>query len=121
MAKVALSSVAQYCDRLLRINQIEDYAGAVESYRESLRRDADPPDRQEILLELADCEIRLRQYEAAMATHLRAKLGLAVAQEGDDALIERTVALLHAQRIDWTIFWRNLARLRVDGEDGPVR
>ena len=46
----------------------EDYAGAVESYRESLRRDADPPDRQEILLELADCEIRLRQYEAAMAT-----------------------------------------------------
>ena len=46
----------------------EDYAGAVESYRESLRRDADQPDRQELLLELADCEIKLRQYDAAMAT-----------------------------------------------------
>jgi len=46
----------------------EDYAEAVESYRESLRRSAAQPDHEEILLELAECEIKLRQYEAAMAT-----------------------------------------------------
>ena len=46
----------------------ERYGPAVESYRESLRRSATQPDREEILLELAECEIKLRQYEAAMAT-----------------------------------------------------
>jgi tetratricopeptide (TPR) repeat protein len=46
----------------------EDYAGAVESYRESLRREANQPDRQEVFLELAECELKLRQYDAAMAT-----------------------------------------------------
>jgi len=46
----------------------EKYAPAVESYRESLRRSANQPDGEEILLELAECQIKLREHDAALET-----------------------------------------------------
>ncbi len=52
------------------------------------------------------------EYGSAIGATMRAKLGLATVDAGDDALIERLMELLHAHRVDWTIFWRNLSRLR---------
>jgi tetratricopeptide (TPR) repeat protein len=46
----------------------EQYRPAVDCYRESLRRDGQPPDRASILLELAACEIALPDCQAALAT-----------------------------------------------------
>jgi len=43
-----------------------------------------------------------------------AKLGLAATLAEDDALIERLVGLLHAGRVDWTVFWRRLGDLKTD-------
>ncbi|MGZ5270410.1 MAG: protein adenylyltransferase SelO [Ramlibacter sp.] len=58
-----------------------------------------------------------REYEARM----RAKLGLADAQDGDRALIERVLQLLARDRVDYTIFWRRLSQ-HVAGEPAePVR
>jgi serine/tyrosine/threonine adenylyltransferase len=60
------------------------------------------------------------EYASAISEVMRAKLGLATAHPGDDALIERLMGLLHADRADWTLFWRNLARVRVESEGGPA-
>ncbi len=54
------------------------------------------------------------EFAQAMEELFRAKLGLTTAADGDDELIERIVVLLDQGRVDWTIFWRALARLRVD-------
>lgn len=54
------------------IGQIRQDAGenesAIESFQESLRRDAHQPDRDAILLELARCQYHLRRYDDAIAT-----------------------------------------------------
>ncbi len=44
----------------------ERYGEAIASYRESLRRDADPPDRPEILIELAECLVKERRHGEAL-------------------------------------------------------
>lgn len=73
----------------------------------------------------AALDVYLGEYETAIGEQMRAKLGLATARDADDALIERLLEVMHANRADWTIFWRNLARLRVDAtdpaDDAPVR
>ncbi len=46
----------------------ENYSAAIADYRESLRRDGQQPDRDDILLELAACEFKLDKAEAALAT-----------------------------------------------------
>jgi tetratricopeptide (TPR) repeat protein len=46
----------------------EDYTAAVDCYRESLRRSGHQPDQHQIRLELAECEIKQQQYEAALET-----------------------------------------------------
>lgn len=56
----------------------------------------------------------------------RAKLGLASADidhAADEALLTDLFRLLHSQRVDYTLFWRNLARISsADGSrDAPVR
>ncbi len=56
------------------------------------------------------------EYAQAIDEVMRAKLGLATSEPGDEALIEQLIGLLHANRTDWTLFWRNLARL--PGEAG---
>jgi tetratricopeptide (TPR) repeat protein len=44
----------------------ERYGEAIASYRESLRRDADQPDRPEILVELAECLVKERRHGEAL-------------------------------------------------------
>ena len=64
------------------------------------------------LLEMEDAEAALQQYEAQFERHylalMRAKLGLASEQPGDDALVRDTLTLLHQQRADYTGFFRRL-------------
>ncbi len=48
------------------------------------------------------------EFASAMDALFHAKLGLVDKQDGDDALIERLIVLLHENRADWTVFWRRL-------------
>lgn len=52
----------------LMYKDFENYPAAVEHYRESLRRDPQQSHRDRIVLELAECEIKLRQFDSALAT-----------------------------------------------------
>jgi uncharacterized protein YdiU (UPF0061 family) len=65
------------------------------------------------------------EFARAMDELFHAKLGLTTARDGDDDLIERLIVALDQGRVDWTIFWRVLSRLRVDAkkpqDDAPVR
>jgi len=45
----------------------EQFAPAVDFYRESLRRQPDAPDRAEILEELGDCLLKLNRFDEALA------------------------------------------------------
>jgi uncharacterized protein YdiU (UPF0061 family) len=58
-----------------------------------------------------------REFEARM----RAKLGLAAPAEGDRVLIDDTLKLLAAEKVDYTIFWRRLSHCMADGNTEPVR
>ena len=59
----------------LMYKDFENYSTAAEHYRESLRRDAAQPDNDQILLELADCEIKLRRYDEALKVLSRSAAG----------------------------------------------
>jgi uncharacterized protein YdiU (UPF0061 family) len=48
-------------------------------------------------------------FPDALLAHLRAKLGLATAQDGDGQLADDFLRLLAADRVDFTIAWRRLA------------
>jgi uncharacterized protein YdiU (UPF0061 family) len=65
------------------------------------------------------------EYAQAIDGLMRAKLGLVTSEPGDEALIEQLIGLLHANRTDWTLFWRSLARLPsevgADSDDAVVR
>ncbi|REF02098.1 protein adenylyltransferase SelO [Cupriavidus plantarum] len=63
------------------------------------------------------------RYASAFFRHYRAKLGLRSADDGDEALLTGLFRLLHAQRVDYTLFWRNLARISAKdaAADAPVR
>jgi uncharacterized protein YdiU (UPF0061 family) len=65
------------------------------------------------------------EYSSAIDGVFRAKLGLATQQAGDEALVNRLIDLLSANRTDWTRFWRRLSQLRVDAtapdDDAAVR
>jgi uncharacterized protein YdiU (UPF0061 family) len=65
------------------------------------------------------------EYAQAIDEVMRAKLGLAAAEPGDESLIERLIGVLQASRTDWTLFWRRLATLRLDAasaaDDAAVR
>jgi len=49
-------------------NDYELYAEAIPFYRESLRRGPNQPDREEVLAELASCQLKIRDHQAALAT-----------------------------------------------------
>jgi uncharacterized protein YdiU (UPF0061 family) len=53
---------------------------------------------------------------------MHGKLGLANRESGDEALIERLIELLHANRADWTRFWRGLSQFdsALDAPPGPA-
>ena len=59
----------------------------------------------------------LDEYSKAIDAVFRAKLGLATQQPDDESLIGGVMELLQATHADWTIFWRALSRLKVDGSD----
>lgn len=63
------------------------------------------------------------RYAAAFFRHYRAKLGLRGEHEQDEALMTSLFRVLHANRVDYTLFWRNLAQVgSQDGSlDAPVR
>lgn len=46
----------------------EQFQEAIVDYQESLRRDPEAADREQILLELAECHLRLHQYDEALQT-----------------------------------------------------
>lgn len=67
----------------------------------------------------------LLEYEplllAELRRHQRAKLGLELAQSGDDALSDDLLALLAAGGIDYTLFFRRLCDFRPDTDNQPLR
>jgi uncharacterized protein YdiU (UPF0061 family) len=60
------------------------------------------------------------QFEAHLRRGQRAKLGLPDESADDAALIDDWLALLHAQRADFTLAWRRLADAS-DGNEAPLR
>ena len=60
------------------------------------------------------------RYQRYWADGMRAKLGLADRQRGDDELVDDVLALLHAQRVDFTSFFRALSA-SVLGDPTPGR
>lgn len=63
------------------------------------------------------------RFAPALVATMRAKLGLAVEREGDDALANGLFEIMHANRADFTLTFRNLSKLRkADASgDAPVR
>ncbi|RXZ42479.1 protein adenylyltransferase SelO [Crenobacter cavernae] len=59
-----------------------------------------------------------RRFETAYLAKIRAKLGFAEAREGDVDLAEKLLLLMHANRVDYTIFWRRLSGF--DALDGAL-
>ena len=60
------------------------------------------------------------QFEAHLRRGQRAKLGLRDERDDDAALADDWLALLHAQRVDFTLAWRRLADA-ADGNDAALR
>jgi uncharacterized protein YdiU (UPF0061 family) len=58
---------------------------------------------------LAALESYKEAFPAALDTHMRAKLGLQTANEGDRALVESLLKAMHHDRVDYTVFWRRLS------------
>ncbi|MGO4302133.1 protein adenylyltransferase SelO [Cupriavidus sp. RAF12] len=66
------------------------------------------------------------RYAAAFFSQYRAKLGLRPLggeDNEDEALLTNLFRVLHANRVDYTLFWRNLARISAADASGdaPVR
>lgn len=65
------------------------------------------------------------EFDRALAEVFGAKLGLTTQQPGDDVLLRDLLALLQANRTDWTRFWRALDRLpdraATPADDAAVR
>jgi uncharacterized protein YdiU (UPF0061 family) len=51
------------------------------------------------------------EFAHSMDELFHAKLGLLARMQDDDTLIERLIGILHAGRVDWTVFWRRLGAL----------
>ena len=62
-------------------------------------------------------------FDAARDVRLRAKLGLCTAHDDDGALIDEMFSMMAQSRVDFTFFFRSLARLRMAdaGNDSLVR
>ncbi|MEO5607394.1 MAG: protein adenylyltransferase SelO family protein, partial [Polaromonas sp.] len=70
---------------------------------------------------LAALESYKTVFPAAFEARMRAKLGLSDEQPEDAALIDATLQLLAANRVDYTIFWRRLCNFKAPGGLDPVR
>ncbi|SNS63184.1 Uncharacterized conserved protein YdiU, UPF0061 family [Noviherbaspirillum humi] len=71
----------------------------------------------------AALEVYKGEYQQEMDRLLHAKLGLTTLQSQDKALIDEMFALMQANHIDFTLFFRRLGGLKLDdpGSDEPVR
>ncbi|MBV8049521.1 MAG: YdiU family protein [Paludibacterium sp.] len=76
------------------------------------------------LVEEADLRAVLDQFpdvfSRAFLDRFRAKLGLFVAREGDDELVQALLLLLHGQSADFTVFFRRLSRFDGQGAGDDV-
>jgi uncharacterized protein YdiU (UPF0061 family) len=52
------------------------------------------------------------RFAPALETKMRAKLGLALVRDGDDQLANRLFEIMNANRADFTLTFRNLAKMR---------
>ncbi len=79
------------------------------------------PDNPDCALALAVAEIEAvpERYRAAWLVRMRAKLGLASAEAGDGALVDGLLAALEGQGVDFTLFFRHLARA-AEGDELPL-
>jgi len=60
-------------------------------------------------------------YEQAMQRRWRAKLGLVTETEGDSALIDRLLSVLHRSKADFTRIFRGLAEVKRNDHNAPIR
>ena len=60
-------------------------------------------------------------FPAALASRMRAKLGLLDEQDDDKTLIENTFKLLASNKVDYTIFWRRLCHFTPGSGHEPLR
>ena len=60
------------------------------------------------------------QYRGHLLRGQRAKLGLVTEESDDASLVEEWLALLHAEKVDYTLAWRRLADA-ASGDEAPLR
>jgi serine/tyrosine/threonine adenylyltransferase len=72
-------------------------------------------------LALAALESYKTVFPREMEARMRSKLGLFEARPADRELIESTLKLLAADKVDYTIFWRRLSQHVAEGPSEPVR
>ncbi|APA86930.1 YdiU family protein [Paraburkholderia sprentiae WSM5005] len=81
---------------------------------ESVRADKAVEDAQHVLAGFRE------RFAPALENRMRAKLGLEQARDGDDALVNRLFEVMHANRADFTLTFRNLARLSKHDASGDA-
>ncbi len=88
-----------------------------EQHEESVRGDKSIEDAQRVLGGFKD------RFAPALERRMRAKLGLETERDGDDTLVNRLFEVMHANRADFTLTFRNLARVSKHDASGdaPVR
>jgi uncharacterized protein YdiU (UPF0061 family) len=88
-----------------------------EKHEESVRSDKAIEDAQRVLGNFKD------RFAPALERRMRAKLGLETEHEGDASLVNRLFEVMHANRADFTLTFRNLARMSKHDASGdaPVR
>ncbi len=64
-------------------------------------------------------DVFVDEFARSMMEQMRAKLGLALADDLDGALVQDTLKLLDRHCVDWTAFWRRLSAADVSS-DGAV-
>jgi uncharacterized protein YdiU (UPF0061 family) len=86
-------------------------------YAEDTRNGKVIEDAQRVLAGFKD------RFGPALEIRMRAKLGLAEIREGDDQLASRLFEVMNANRADFTLTFRNLAKLKLADASGdaPVR
>ncbi|TDV17302.1 protein adenylyltransferase SelO [Paraburkholderia caballeronis] len=87
----------------------------------------EPDDKVRTEQAIADAQGVLERFKErfapALEARMRAKLGLELARDGDDALANRLLEVMHANRADFTLTFRHLAKLSKHdaSADAPVR
>jgi len=83
-------------------------------YEESRRGERSVEDAQRVL------EGFKTRFAPALEARMRAKLGLETARDGDDALANRLFEIMHANRADFTLTFRHLARVSKHDASGDT-